>query len=203
MHVLRHGAGVAGNHEISNVQGEISTGKLSSDTMGEARRETERVRRMRRRERQGANRRRSGRPAKAGVEMAGVGEVLGAVGRCHAKMEEQAAGVGRIAVTQDAIGGQMVKIVEAMEPILKRIAALEVGMRGVREVQTAGASQADDVSAHVFRVEGRVEDTRSCMKVEQTARARVEGELASLQGTSSSGVCFSTACSRDQKKAVS
>ena len=57
MHVLRHGAGVAGNHEISNVQGEISSGKLSSDTMGEARRETERVRRMRRRERQRANRR--------------------------------------------------------------------------------------------------------------------------------------------------
>ena len=116
MHVLRHGAGFAGDHEINNVQGGISTGKLSSDTMGEARRETERVRRMRRRERQRANRRRSGRPAKAGVETAGVGEVLEAAGRCHAKMEEQAAVVGKIAVTQDAIGGQMVKIVEAMEP---------------------------------------------------------------------------------------
>ena len=49
-------------------------------------------------------------------------------------------------------------------------------------MQTADASQADDVSAHVFRIEGRVEETRSCMKVEQAARARVEGELAGLQG---------------------
>ena len=67
MHVLRHGAGVAWHHEIKTVPEEISGGKSSDETMEEARRETERVRRARRRDRQRANRRRPGRPAKAGV----------------------------------------------------------------------------------------------------------------------------------------
>ena len=76
MHVLRHGAGVAWHHEIKTVSEEISGGKSSGETMEEARRETERVRRAQQRDRQRANRRRPGRPAKAGVGMPGAGEAM-------------------------------------------------------------------------------------------------------------------------------
>ena len=179
---LRHGAGVAGNHEINNAQERTSTGKCRDETMEEARRETERVRRARQRDCQRANRRRSGGPAKAGMGILGVREALEAIGKCHAAMEEQATVLEKIVAIQDVIGGQTTQIMLAMEPILKRVAAVEAGLRGVCEVQAAGASQADDVSEYMFRVEGRVEETRSCLKVEQTAHARVEGEVASLQG---------------------
>ena len=138
---------MAGNHEINNVQEEISTAKWSGDTMGEARRETERVWRMRRRERQRANRRRSGRPAKAGKEMIGAGEVLGAISRCHESMEAQAIMIGKMVAAQDTLGAQTTNIVGAME---QRIAAVEAGMRVIRAVQAADASQTDEIGrAHV------------------------------------------------------
>ena len=51
---------------------------------------------------------------------------------------------------------------------------LETGLRGIREVQAADASQADDVSGHIFRVEGRVSEMCGSLKAEQTARTSVE-----------------------------
>ena len=62
---LRHGAGVAGNHEIRNAQDVTLTGKWLDETMEEARRVTERVRRARRRVRQRANRRLPGKDCRA------------------------------------------------------------------------------------------------------------------------------------------
>ena len=59
---------------------------------------------------------------------------------------------------------------------------VETGLRGIREVQAADALQADDVSGHVFCVEGRVSEICSNLKAEQTARTSVEGEVANLQG---------------------
>ena len=83
--------------------------------------------------------------------------------------------LAKIVASQDVLGGQMMQIGLAIEPISNRVAVVEAGLRGVREVQVADASQADDVSAHMLRVEGRVEEICSGMKVEHTARARVEG----------------------------
>ena len=74
-----------------------------------------------------------------------------AVGRA---MEEQAAVLAAIVASQDTIGGQTKEVIVAMEAILTRVAVVDAGLRGVRETQAADARQMDDVSAHVFRVEG-------------------------------------------------
>ena len=75
----------------------------------------------------------------------------------------------------------MTEIALAIEPILRRVAVVEAGLRGVREVQVADASQAGELSAHLFRVEGRVEEACRGLEAEQVARASVEGEVAKLQ----------------------
>ena len=172
---------MAWHHEIKTVPEEISGGKGSDETMEEARRETERVRRARRRDRQRANRRRPGRPAKAGVGALGVDGVLEIIRKWDAAMEEHQAALVKIVECQDTLGGQMTEIALAIEPILRKIAVVEAGLRGVREVQVADASQADDISAHLFRVEGLVEKTCRGLESEQMARARMEGEVAKLQ----------------------
>ena len=99
-----------------------------------------------------------------------------------AAMEEQHAVLGKIAAIQDTLGGQTTEIALAIEPILRKVAVVEAGLRGVREVQVADASQADDMSAHLFCVEGRVEEQGRGLESERMARASVEGEVAKLQG---------------------
>ena len=148
---------MAWHHEIKTVPEEISGGKGSDETMEEARRETERARRARRRDRQRANRRRPGRPAKVGVGALGADGVVEIIRKWDAAMVEHQAALVKIVEYQDTIGGQMTGIALAIEPILRKVAVVEAGLRGVREVQVADASQADDISRHLFRVEGRVE----------------------------------------------
>ena len=80
------------------------------------------------------------------------------IGKWDAAMEEHRAALVKIVECQDTLGGQMTEIALAIEPILRKVAVVEAGLRGVREVQVADASQADDISRHLFRVEGRVED---------------------------------------------
>jgi hypothetical protein len=110
--------------------------------------------------------------------MFGAGEVLEAIARCHESMEAQAIMMDKIVAAQDTIGAQTTNIVGAME---QRIAAVEAGMRGIRAVQAADASQTDEMSAHTFRVEGLAREARSGLLAEQAARASVEREVAGLQ----------------------
>ena len=170
---------MAWHHEIKTVPEGISTRKVSDEAMVEARRETERLRRARRRDRQRANRRRPGRPAKAGVGMPGAGEAM------LAGLARRVSFIEKLTLRQEAFlaGGEVAKgtyvrpSVEACEAIGRS----NVTMQQCAATQAAQASVLDHVMVVLGTMSLRVNEDVQAMGSVQEQLASMGAQLEELR----------------------